>query len=79
MGAGPVGFQYAAEVCSPAPESTSQGLLLLAGQVSGLVFVEVMFSDASMRIAMLAFVALGVGAVALASRLRESPVFQPPR
>ena len=39
MSAGPIGFQYAAEVSAPAPESTSQGLLLLSGQITGLVFV----------------------------------------
>jgi len=38
MSAGPVGFQYAAEVTVPVPESVSQGLLLLVGQISGLVF-----------------------------------------
>ena len=35
----PVGFQFCAEVSFPAPESTSQGLLLLAGQISGILFI----------------------------------------
>ncbi|TGN08472.1 MFS transporter [Leptospira ilyithenensis] len=35
----PIGFQYCAEITSPAPESTSQGLLLLVGQISGIVFI----------------------------------------
>lgn len=35
----PIGFQYCAEITSPAPESTSQGLLLLVGQVSGILFI----------------------------------------
>lgn len=35
----PIGFQYCAEITSPAPESTSQGLLLLVGQVSGIFFI----------------------------------------
>jgi len=39
MSAGPLGFQYAAEVSHPAPESTSQGMLLWVGQVTGLIFV----------------------------------------
>ena len=39
MSAGPVGFQYAAEVCYPAPESTSQGILLWVGQLTGMIFV----------------------------------------
>lgn len=38
MSAGPIGFQYAAEITTPVPESASQGVLLLAGQISGLVF-----------------------------------------
>jgi MFS family permease len=42
MGAAPVGFQYAAEVSSPAPESTSQGMILLSGQLSGIVFIVLM-------------------------------------
>jgi len=42
MSAGPIGFQYAAEIGRPAPESTSQGLLLLAGQASGIAFMLVM-------------------------------------
>ena len=39
IGGGPIGFQYGAEICYPAPEATSQGLLLLAGQISGILFV----------------------------------------
>jgi MFS family permease len=39
MSAGPVGFQYAAEISYPAPESTSQGILLWVGQLTGMIFV----------------------------------------
>lgn len=39
MSAGPIGFQYAAEVSYPAPESTSQGILLWIGQLTGMFFV----------------------------------------
>ncbi len=39
MSAGPIGFQYAAEICYPAPESASQSILLWVGQITGLVFV----------------------------------------
>jgi MFS family permease len=39
MSAGPIGFQYAAEVSSPAPEAASQGLLLFAGQISGILIM----------------------------------------
>ncbi len=39
LSAGPVGFQYGAEITHPAPEGTSNGLLLLMGQISGIVFI----------------------------------------
>ncbi len=39
LSAGPVGFQYGAEITYPAPEGTSNGLLLLMGQVSGIIFI----------------------------------------
>lgn len=40
LGAGaPVGFQYCAEVTAPASESSSQGLLLLIGQISGIALI----------------------------------------
>ncbi len=37
--AGPIGFQYGAEITFPAPEGTSNGLLLMMGQVSGVLFI----------------------------------------
>lgn len=37
MSAGPIGFQYGAEVSYPAPESMSQGLIIMSGQVSGIL------------------------------------------
>ena len=39
LGGAPILFQYSAEINAPAPESTSQGLLMLAGQVGGILFV----------------------------------------
>lgn len=39
LSAGPIGFQYGAEVTYPAPEGTSNGLLLLIGQISGIIFI----------------------------------------
>jgi len=39
LSAGPVGFQYGAEITYPAPEGTSNGLLLLMGQISGIAFI----------------------------------------
>jgi MFS family permease len=39
LSAGPIGFQYGAEITYPIPEGTSNGLLLLAGQISGILFI----------------------------------------
>ncbi len=74
MSAGPLGFQYAAEVSSPAPESTSQGIILLAGQISGLVFVAQMNSETGIKLWMTIFVGLAVLAFVLTSFLKESPM-----
>ncbi len=74
MSAGPVGFQYAAEVSYPAPESTSQGLLLLAGQISGLVFVAGMSlrDNQFLNGFMVMFIFLSVIALAGVLMLKES-------
>jgi MFS family permease len=39
LSAGPIGFQYGAEVANPAPEGTTNGMLLLMGQISGIAFI----------------------------------------
>ncbi|MGB8215297.1 MAG: MFS transporter [Anaerolineales bacterium] len=39
LSSGPIGFQYGAEITYPAPEGTSNGLLLLVGQISGIIFI----------------------------------------
>ncbi len=44
LSAGPIGFQYGAEITYPTPEGTSNGLLILMGQVSGIVFIFAMDS-----------------------------------
>ncbi|MFH1851978.1 MAG: MFS transporter [Candidatus Neomarinimicrobiota bacterium] len=74
LGAGaPVGFQYAAEVTHPAPESTSQGLLLLFGQVSGILFIIGM-NVIGMIPGLITFVALALVIIYLTIRLHESPL-----
>jgi FLVCR family MFS transporter 7 len=76
MSAGPLGFQYAAEVTHPAPESTSQGMLLWVGQLTGLIFVAFMSVESnrylSASLSVFAFLSLVSAAVVLA--LRESPM-----
>lgn len=71
MGAGPVGFQYGAEKSYPAPESTSQGIILLAGQISGIIFVFGL-NKLGVLVAMIAFILLTVFNVFISTRLKES-------
>ncbi len=76
MSAGPIGFQYAAEVSAPAPESTSQGLLLLVGQVTGLLFVAGMSAGQNRLLPafMAGFVVLSLAAFGGVLLLKESPL-----
>jgi len=78
MAAGPVGFQYAAEVSYPAPESTSQGLLLWVGQITGMVFVAGMSIRQNQYIGgfMTFFVLCALAIMILGILLRESPRFR---
>ena len=77
LSAGPVGFQYGAEIAYPAPEGTSNGLLLLMGQVSGIVFILGMDSfkspvTGSMTVPLVVLTVLvGLGLL-LCTQLRES-------
>jgi MFS family permease len=76
MAGGPVGFQYGAEICYPAPEATSQGLLLLAGQISGILFIFGMdiatAEGASKTPAMVVFLTLVLACIFIAMKLKES-------
>jgi MFS family permease len=74
MSAGPIGFQYAAEVSFPAPESTSQGILLWVGQITGLVFVAGMSvnNNENLGLFMIIFSILSVLAFIGVLLLRES-------
>jgi len=81
MSAYPVGFQYSAEVSYPAPEATSQGLMVWAGQVSGILFILGMDAfragpDAPMTGSMVAFIALTAVIIALSLFLRESAMIR---
>ncbi len=78
MSAGPIGFQYAAEVSFPTPESTSQGIILLAGQISGLIFVAGMGTQTGLNIFMYLFIAFSFLALIGALMLGESPMILAP-
>ena len=69
----PVGFQYCAEVSLPAPESTSQGLLLLVGQVSGIVFIIGMHKI-GMIPSLFVFVGFAILGIILSAVIKESPM-----
>jgi MFS family permease len=60
MAAGPIGFEYAAEIGRPAPESTSQGLLLLAGQATGIAMMAAMGVKGLMQPILIVFIALSL-------------------
>ena len=77
LSAGPVGFQYGAEVTLPAPEGTSNGLLLLMGQISGIVFILGMDGlkspeTGSMTLPLIVLIGLMALSLLLAMRLREA-------
>jgi MFS family permease len=78
MSAGPIGFQYAAEVSYPAPESASQGMLLWTGQLSGMMFVALMSINNNKHIGlfMAVFAILTLFALASVLFLRESPLIR---
>ncbi|WP_373897584.1 MFS transporter [Haloimpatiens sp. FM7315] len=72
MSAGPIGFQYGAEICYPAPESSSQGLILLAGQISGIIFVVVM-NSIGVKTSMIIFIILSLINIVITRLIKESP------
>jgi MFS family permease len=78
MSAGPIGFQYAAEVSYPAPESASQGMLLWVGQLSGMIFVALMSINNNRHLGffMAVFAILTLFALAGVLFLRESPMIR---
>lgn len=78
MSAGPIGFQYAAEVSYPAPESTSQGLLLWVGQILGMLFVAGMSMNDNeyLNVFMVLFSILSVFTVLGVLLLNESPMMK---
>jgi MFS family permease len=85
LSSGPIGFQYGAEITNPAPEGTSNSLLIAMGQISGIIFILCMDAfkapGGAMTGSMLALIALTVISAILAVLLKESPVAaaRPPR
>ena len=79
VGLAPVGYQYAAEITYPAPEGTSNGLLVLAGQVS-VVFVYAMEAlkseDGTFTNSMLMLLGIMVVGAVLLTRINESTMIE---
>ena len=76
LSAGPIGFQYGAEITSPVPEGTSNGLLLLMGQISGILFIfgmEMLKSPetGSMSLSMNILLGLMLVALFISTQLKE--------
>ncbi len=77
LSAGPIGFQYGAEITYPTPEGTSNGLLLWVGQISGIAFILGMDGlkspdTGSMTLPLLILIALMVVSLWLSTRLKEA-------
>jgi cyanate permease len=81
LSAGPIGFQYGAEITYPTSEGTSNGMLLLMGQISGIAFIFGMDSykstiTGSMTIPLIILIALMAIGVVLTAFLRESELIE---
>jgi MFS family permease len=78
LSAGPVGFQYGAELTLPAPEGTSNSMLVVMGQVSGIIFIFAMdafkAADGSMTASLAILFCLTVVSFMLGLLLKESPI-----
>jgi cyanate permease len=77
LSAGPIGFQYGAEITFPASEGTSNGMLLLMGQVSGIAFIFGMDSfkspvTGSMTRSLVLLIGLMVLSILMSFTLKES-------
>ena len=76
LSSGPVGFQYGAEIAYPVPEGMSNGLILMMGQISGILFIFGMDSlrspgTGSMTPALLLLIGLMLAGLLIGTRLKE--------
>jgi MFS family permease len=79
LSSGPIGFQYGAEITYPASEGTSNGMLLLMGQISGIAFIFGMdlFKSSitgSMTRSLVFLIGLMVLSILMSFTLRESVI-----
>jgi cyanate permease len=81
LSSGPIGFQYGAEITYPASEGTSNGMLLLMGQVSGIAFIFGMDSfkssvTGSMTRSLVLMIGLMVLSILMSFKLKESVILR---
>jgi MFS family permease len=79
LSAGPIGFQYGAEITYPASEGMSNGMLLLMGQISGIAFIFGMdslksSSNGTMTRSLIVLISLMILSILLSLRLKESTI-----
>lgn len=79
LSSGPIGFQYGAEITYPSSEGTSNGMLLLMGQVSGIAFIFGMDSfksavTGSMTRSLVLMIGLMVLSILMSFKLKESTI-----
>lgn len=83
LSSGPIGFQYGAEITYPASEGTSNGMLLMMGQISGIAFIFGMDSlksvaTGSMTRSLIFLICLMVLSILMSFRLKESVILSKP-
>ncbi len=79
LSSGPIGFQFGAELTHPAPEGTSNSLLIVMGQISGIIFIfgmDALKSPATgaMTGSLLALLVLTVLCILLSTLIKERPL-----
>ncbi len=77
LSSGPIGFQYGAEITYPTSEGTSNGMLLLMGQISGIAFIFAMdiFKSpltGSMTLPLIVLIGLMAVGILVSTQLKES-------
>ena len=81
LASGPIGFQYGAEVAYPAPEGTSNGVVMMMGQISGIIFILAMDAlkspaTGSMLEPLLVLIGLFVASFLVSLILHEPPAIR---
>jgi hypothetical protein len=81
LSSGPIGFQYGAEIAYPAPEGTSNGVVMMMGQISGIIFILAMDAfkspvAGSMLGPLLVLIGLFVVSLLVSTRLHEPPAIR---